>query len=432
MKEKEKGLRRKVLVGITLVSLLSLIAWPAMMASAQEISVLITSHFVPAFETEVEAQAQRWMKERPGVRVTIDWVGTEEQAATLLAEAESRRGHDIVNLESFDYALFKESLLPLNDMTEELAAEYGGWTQAEKELGYIDGSWVACPWFIHTFVAVYRTDYFEEVGVTREMGMNATWDDMLVWAEKLAAIGHPIGVPVGSNNDSDCSVGPLLWSFGGVTVNEEGEVAIDSPETAAALEYSKKLFSYMPKAVFGWTAGGDNNQFILTGYGSWTMNPPSIYDSALKTLPDIARHLDHVRTPAGPFGRFRSGSVWCLGVWKHSPEPELASEFIKFLMSKENWYAQLVASEGYNQPTLNEYRDHPIWRDRKSLNQYEPMEETLHMMGWQYGPSAAGKKTFNLHIVPIMFAKATTEGVSQAIDWAKAELEVLWREELRR
>jgi len=430
IRKRDKG--SKVVLGITLIFLSVLIAVPAMGGPAKELSLLIVSHFVPPFETEVEAQAQQWMKERPDVKVTIDWVGTEEQAATLLAEAESGTGHDIVNLESFDYALFKRSLLPLDDVAEELAAENGGWTQAKREIGYVDGHWVACPWFIHTFVAVYRTDYFQQIGVDREMGSRSTWDDMLVWAKKLAAIDHPIGIPVGSNNDSDCSVGPLLWSFGGATVNREGEVTIDSPETVAALEYSKKLFQYMPKAVFGWTAGGDNNRFILSGYGSWTMNPPSIYASALKSLPDVAKYLDHVRTPAGPAGRFRSGSVWSLAVWNYSPNPELAREFIKFLMRKDNWYAQLVASEGYNQPVLKDYQDHPIWRDRKSLNQYEPMEETLHMMGWKYGPSAAGKKTFNLHIVPIMFAKATTDGVQAAIEWAETELKTLWKEELRR
>jgi len=424
---KDKNKRVKVLMGVILISLSALVLSP-LIAVSKEFTIMIESHFVPAFEEEVNRQVQRWAQEKD-VKARVDWVSTREWVAAALAEVESQKGHDLVFVKSFDTGTYKDNLIALNEIAEDLAQEHWGWSYSVNEVGFIDGRWVAIPWFIHTHAPVYRTDYFQEIGVTRDMVFEATWNDVLDWAKKLRAIGHPLAIPFGHNYDSDVILAALLWSFGGVTVNEKGEAIINSPGTAEACKYVKELCRYMPEEIYGWTEGS-NNRFMLSGYGSFTTNPPSIYAAALTMNPELAGRLQHAPNPSGPAGRFRCGDVWGLGVWNFtSPDrQELAKSLIHYLMEKGNWYAQLVSSHGYNQPTLKEYTAHPIWRQNVALHGYEPMIEEFHLIGYRYGPAAETKKIFDLHILPIMFEKAArVTTIPEAITWAENELEKIFR-----
>jgi multiple sugar transport system substrate-binding protein len=415
-----------VFLGVIVLTV-ALSARPGLCGAAAEITVLIQSHFVPAYEQELKKQVEAWGKQK-GVATRVDFVSTAEFNAKLVAEAETKAGHDVVVFRNYDAALYKDSLTDLDGVANDLANQYGGWLPIARETSFFDNHWKVVPYYHQSFPAVYRMDLFNEVGFTREQVHNLTWDKFLEAAKKLHAKGKPVGFGISQTNDSDLILYPLLWSFGGSTVDKSGRVAINSPQTTKAIEYVKELAKYMPREVLGWD-DASNNRFIMSGQGALTFNPPSIWVVAQKEVPDIAKLLDHAPVPAGPAGRFRSTGSYYFGVWKFKQSPP-AADLIRFLMTRDNYKAQIDASGGFNQPFLKAFQGFPVWKDNVPLNAYEPASEDLQLQGWP-GPAskaAAAQKAWVMHIVPVMFGKAVS-GTSprEAMQWAEGELKQLYR-----
>lgn len=400
---------------------------PGTCGTAAEVTVLIQSHFVPAYEQELKKQVEAWGKQK-GIPTRVDFVGTAEFNAKLVSEAETRAGHDVVVFRNYDAALYKDSLTELDGVANDLGNQYGGWLPIGRETSFFDGHWKVVPYYHQSFPAVYRMDLFKEIGVTREQVHNMTWDQFLEAAKKLHAKGKPVGFAISQTNDSDLILYPLLWSFGASTVDKAGRVAINSPETAKAIEYVKELAKYMPREVLGWD-DASNNRFILSGQGSHTFNPPSIWVLAEREVPALKGLLDHAPVPAGPAGRFRSTGSYYFGIWKFKPA-QPAADLIRFLMTQENYKAQVDASGGFNQPFLKAFQTFPVWKTNVPLNAYEPAVEDLELQGWPGPPekAAAAQKAWVMHIVPVMFGKAVT-GTSpqEAVRWAEEELKQLYR-----
>lgn len=418
---------RTVWVAIALaVPLLVLAARPGLCGTPTEITFISNTHFVPAFETEMKRQLEAWGKPK-GIPTRADFVASAEFNAKMVSEAETKAGHDIVLIKQQQPALFKDSLVDQDALAAELNPQHGGWVSIGQQ-GFVDGHWKGIPYYHQSYCAVYRKDLFQEIGVTREQVQKMTWDQLLEVAKKLYAKGKPVNFAISQTDDSDSSLYPLLWSFGGSTVDKSGKVAINSPETAKAIEYVKEIAKYMPRDVMAWD-DSSNNQIMLSGQGSYTFNPISIWVTAEKDVPALKGLFDHAPMPAGPAGQFRATTAYVLATWKFKASP-LVTDLIRFLMQKDNYQRMIEVTQGYNQPLSKAFTTLPIWRTNIVLNAYEPVVETLAPFGWP-GPTEGGPaavKAWGMHLIPVMFAKAVTGTPTQeAIRWAEEALKQLYR-----
>src|SRR5208337_480557 len=198
------------------------------------------------------------------------------------------------------------------------------------------------------------------IGMSSEDVAKLTWDEFLEAARKLRANNTPVGMAFSDTSDANDDSFSVLWSFGAQMADSKGNVTINSSETAAAIEYVKKLAKFMPEDILAWD-DASNNRFMLSGSGSWTLNAPSIWAVAKKDNMPIQAKIDHVPIPAGPAGRFRNALPISLGIWKFSPNIDLAKDLIRFLLKKENYEKQVEASWGYNLPLLVGNRTSKIW-----------------------------------------------------------------------
>jgi len=410
---------------MTVLFLLVTLSHP-LFAQQREITLLVRSGFVPAFDQELERQMKEWSKQHQGVTVRIDFSSYKELPIKFASESESRKGHDIVAFEYMSPIIYSESLLPVDDVVIDLGKKYGGWKPITKQFTFYDGHYRAVPWYYSSGLINYRTDFFAQIGETREKVHRYTWEDLLAASKKLAAIGHPGGFEFTPDPDANDPLYSLLWSYGGSTVDEKNRVIINSPETAQAIDVAKRFFSTFPREVLGWDSAS-NNRFILSGAGAWTVNPPSIWISALKDFPDIAKVLDHAPMPSGPKGQFRFVNSFSLGVWKFGKNLELAKDLVRFLLEKKQFFNQITAGMGYNQPFLKGYDEDPIWRQTPVLNAYEPGPETLGVPGWRAPPDPRASKVYHNWVIPNMFAKAVTgTPVPEAMQWAEKEIKRLY------
>ncbi|MEM4592842.1 MAG: extracellular solute-binding protein [Sulfolobales archaeon] len=404
----------------------SFLVGPAKAQPRRTVTMLHQSHFVPAFNPELERQVTAWAAQR-GVAARIDFLASRDIPARIAAEAESKSGHDIVQLRAFDAALYRRSLIPLDDVATALEREHGPWLPIARYVGFVNGRWYGVPWYHWSALAVVNRGHLARLGMTVDAVAELDWNGFLAVAERLHRQGTPVGIAISQTFDSNDGLYPILWAFGGRTVNEKGEVVINSDETAAAVEYVKRLFRFMPRDVLGWDDAA-NNRFLLSGVGAWTPNAPSIWAVAkLQNLP-IADQIDHLPLPRGPRGRFRSTNTLSLGVWNFSANVDLAKDLIRYLLRPENVARQVEASMGYNQPFLQRYTQLDYWRRERALRHYEPVRETLAVPGWP-GPAGEGAQLAYVEfIVPQMFARAITgTPTSEAIRWAEQELKARYQ-----
>jgi len=415
--------RREFLIGAAgamagLSGILALKQPPAV-AAKPEISLLTWNHFVPASDEKLRQLAEQFSKER-GIRVRIDGIAHRDLPNKLAAETQTKAGHDLVLLLNHSPALFRDQLLPVDDLCEELGRKYGGWWEFGREGCRHGGHWQAVPWYYNTFPGTYREDYFRQVGE----GAPDTWQDLLRAGKKLKGVGHPIGFAIGQTNDANDALFSILWAYGARAVEADGRtIAINSPKTAEAIEYVKALYSEcMEPEVLSWD-DASNNRFILSGKGSWTLNPISIYLAAQKDLPEIAKVLNHHLPPAGPAGRFGTGILFSVGIWRFSKNPEAAKGFLRFLFEEQPYNAWLEAGGGFNHPLLKRFDQNPVWRRDPKLKVLIGYARWMHLHVWPAPSSDKTQLVDQLFIIPNMFAKAVTGTPTKvAMEWCEKEL----------
>jgi multiple sugar transport system substrate-binding protein len=370
------------------------------------VTLLTWSHFVAGYNEELKSEVAAWAAQK-GVNARVDFLSLPDLTTRLTAEVESQQGHDVVVVWNFSPALYKENLLNLDDVATNLERQYGPWADGGKYLCQIDGHWKALPWTNQALLANINTKYWAQAGYTPSQVANLTWDKLLDAAKKLQAIGHPVGFALNATFDANGGLYPIIWSFGGNVIDSKGNIVLDSPQMRAAMEYVKKLAQFMPAEVYGWDDAG-NNKFILSGVGSWTPNPPSIRPAAIKSQLPVTDEIDHVSMPSGVNGSYRVADFINLGIWKFSKNIDLSKDLVSYLLSQDSMKKQVMASQGYNVPSLTGYPLLANWWKENSdlrLGYYNPSPDQVRPSGWPAPPGKTIQIVYNLNIIPQMFAK---------------------------
>lgn len=407
-----------LIVGVLAVSFTAVEAQAQKPAKA-EFSILMFSSFVAKNDETLKEIAKEFAAQR-GAKVEVDVVAIREMYPKLAAEAESKAGHDIIGFENLQVSVYQESLLSINDVINKIEKKYGGFAAVTKEACYRKGEWKALPWWIVPFNATYRMDYFAQVGER----VPESWDDLMRAGQKLKSIGHPIGFALGSCGDANNSLYQVLWAFGAKIATSEGIVAIDSKETRGAIAFVKELCDKaMTPDVLGWADNSANNKFMLSGTGSWTFNPISVWVTAKRDLPDIAKQLNHHGVLSGVRGKFGAGDFYSLGIWKFSPNKKIAKDFLAYLYEKDVMNRYLASGDGFNLPTHPQFYDHPVFQDPK-LAGLKGYTKSLHLTGWPAPPDARAQEVYQRWVVPNMFMKIVSgsASVEKAINEAEKEL----------
>jgi hypothetical protein len=412
--------------------------------SAGRVTLGLWDHWVPGANDVLRQIAEEWGRQN-NVEVVIDFITSigDKDLVTAAAEARARTGHDIMVHRTWQTAVYKDILEPLDDVVADIEREWGAYNEIAAYLAKHDGVWrsIVAPTGSHSYPMVSRLDLFREhtgidltelfpAGPRDQARIDAEWtyDTFLEAAKKLHAAGYPFGNPIGQTSDSQDWLGPLFASFGAFAMNSSGEITIDSDGTRAALEFMKELTSVMPDDVYAWDDAA-NNRWIISGRGSCIQNPPSAWAVAKRDAPDVAAQLWHHDTPAGPKGRFRGALPFCWGIWEFAENKQAAKDLLRYLAAKPQVAKLLWASQGYDLPLQDSYYDHEVWLKEGppsgTLYNYPGRgTETVIVAGYPAPPQVAAR-IYNEGLYPVMVARVTQggESIDDAIAWAAEELE---------
>ena len=436
---------RRRFIATTAAASAAAIGFPYIRTShaAGSLSVAFWDHWVPGANNTLTALCQEWAKKEK-VDIKIDYItsqGNKDQL-TIVAEAQSRSGHDILQHPAWFAQTYQKQLEPVDDVMKPLIQKYGKVAQAAEFLATSKGHWIAVPAVTGTQVKppLLRLDLFKKVGidilemypVNKEPTKAAdkwNWELMLSAAEKLKKEGHPIGLGFGQTTDSVDWVGAAFHSFGADLVNEKGDIIIKQNDAVKqVLEYMQRLAKVMPQDVFAWD-DASNNKYIISGQGSLIFNPPSAYAVAKRDNPEIAKHLYEIPYPIGPKGRFAGYLPYLWGTWNFSKNKSAAKSLLSHLLQRESVEKLVTASIGYDVPSFESMRDFKVWEEvnppKGVVYHYPPRKDQTTWVACAPAPAGMAQQMYTQAIMTKMIARCTTGGdsVGKTIDWAASELE---------
>jgi multiple sugar transport system substrate-binding protein len=375
--------------------------------------VLRPAKFIEPDERWFRANTKKYT-EATGIPVRVDFVGWEDLRPQTAVSANTGAGPDIIIGWPDDPHLYTSKLIELTDLAEYLGAKYGGWYFLPQRYGKQWGTdrWISLPIGGSSGPIVYRISWVKEAGFET---IPTDLDQFLALCRKLKANGHPAGFALGNSvGDAAGYAHWLLWSHGGYIVDEEGHVALNRPETIAALKYGKELQKTFIPGTLSWL-DPSNNKAFASGDISLTANGVSIY-YALKQDPKtaaMAEDTGHAPLPFGVVGKPPMSSAMLNAmVFRHTRYPNVAKDYLRFIMEVEQYEPWLNDCLGYWAQPLKAYANCPVWTSDPKLAIYRDGCGNEFWNGYKGPITAASSAVTAEYVLVHMFAAVVSDSAT--------------------
>jgi multiple sugar transport system substrate-binding protein len=315
-----------------------------------ELRIMQWAHFVPAYDQWLDnTYVKRW-GEANDVEVKVDHINNALLYSTGASQVAAQSGHDLFWFIS-PPSTFQKQVVPVTDIVQEVSRKLGPMSRVARKSTYNPKTkqFYGFPDDYAPDPVQYRRSYLQEAGVSLN-----SWESLRQGAPKLKAIGHPLGLGMSNEIDSNMLLTSLLYCYGGFIQNEENRIVIGqgAPRRGAieALTVMRDIYRRgMSDEVFAWTAAS-NNQAFLAGRLSVALNAISIARSAeLSGNTALSDDTWLASIPRGP--HMRMGNEHVMGVfviWKFAKNKEAAK---KYLIDQQLGYREhFVRSGFYNFP----------------------------------------------------------------------------------
>jgi multiple sugar transport system substrate-binding protein len=283
--------------------------------------------------TKLSTLADAFMKDNPGVKVTVTPVDWGQAVAKLTTAIAGNTTPDVSQMGTDMMGQFGATgaFDPVPSDIDPSAYFESAWNT-----NIVNGTPSGVPWYVETRLLYYRTDIAQKAGIS---AAPATWDDLKATATAMKSKGGAKwGISLGTKNWQEYF--PFLWQNGGDVVDASGNPALNSPQAVEALTFYDSFFKddLTPKSVpegFDITPAfvkGDNPMFFS---GPWHLGLiDTAGGAAFKDKWAIAPMPKKVTTTS-----FLGGSN--MVVFKNTKNKDAAWAFVKFCSDPKTqalWY----------------------------------------------------------------------------------------------
>ncbi|MFC4600560.1 sugar ABC transporter substrate-binding protein [Cohnella hongkongensis] len=319
-------------------------------------------------------------EEKEGVKVNLELIGIQNYFDKVMVELST--GSDAYDL----FYVFGEKisqyvdggwLNPLDELiadktlTDDQLLDKDDFMERAVTSGTFDGQLYGIPVLASTTLLYYRTDLFEQAGLTSPPN---TWDELAEYAKKLHKDGIAGVAMRGSRaqTESTWTFSMPMYAFGGGYVKdfpEDMTPIVDSPEVAQAADYYADLLRNY--SIKGATTSKYSDIIVSVQQGDvamWIDGAPLVkqYDDPEKSK--SSGKIGYAIVPEGPSGRFAALNTHFLSMNQKSENKELAWKFMQWATSKEmfvklavdGWHVAGTRESVYSDPRFlekNNYGD---------------------------------------------------------------------------
>ncbi len=381
-----------------------------MMVQAPKLRILRWTHFVTVYDAWFRQLAESWGEDN-GVEVQIEYVEDDSIVPLLMDAIAAGEGPDIVETHA-PAASLELDVVDLGDVAAELESLYGAQDALARASSRnpTTGKYYGLTTAYAVWPACYRRTAWEAVDMASGP---ATLDELLVNGEMIRQMTQQfVGLGFSDEDNTERSLRAILWAHGAREQDENQQIALDSPETRAALAYAKELYerAIATQDVFNWDPGS-NNDSILSGASSYIINPISAYREAQRQDPTVALDVFFARPPSGPAGAGKvMVSTFTQLVPNYSKHKSEAKDFLLHLVGAGAF--EVYNSELYNLPAFpvgtdelqTYFGNDPFYSDPPDkLALFSNARDWSANVGYPASANAAIADVFNASIIAEMF-----------------------------
>jgi multiple sugar transport system substrate-binding protein len=333
-----------------------------------------TPNRVAAFE----ALAEEYNKTDPEYPVKVQVQDWDQVYTKIAGAAQSGKQPDIL-FAIPDFATYVRNLglgQPVTDVVDDLDSEYG-LTDAAKAPYQDEGDYWAVPLYGMVQMLWYHKDMLAAAGIEPP----TTWSELEAAAAALSTNGTSgIALPAGKNLATD----QVLYSFmvtGGAAnfFTEDGEVDIDTPETAAAFELYNDLLKYSPSdsASYAW---GEPQAAFNSGAAAMAVEKGQYLAPFAEESGKDPSELGCAPIPVADDGG-EPGSIYysngAMVLSDDEAKQKASGEFLKWLMEPDNYGDFLNAEPGLFLPVTSDGAELEQWRSNETLSTYSECVDAM-------------------------------------------------------
>ena len=286
--------------------------------------------FIPAFE------------KKTGHTVKVTEIPYGEMHQKLMLSVQLKQGQ-------YDVAQFDNSFLTpfgasgaMRSLDGMIAAskdyDIADFDKGQQDYGKYQGKTLGLTLSTEPMIQWYRTDIYKELGLKPA----GTWDEFMANAKKVKESGKGDGAIFGWGANASWWWMTLIWSYGGHLYDDKYNPTVNSAEAVKATQYLKDMLAYGPKGAISATSDDATNKFLATDIGAMVQ-----YSGYWGMLLDPAnqKYLGKIGTapmPKGP-AAITHLAGWNIGIPTDAKHPEIAWQFLEFVLGKANAKAYLQA-----------------------------------------------------------------------------------------
>ena len=368
--------------------------------------------FVPACDQLLRQKLFPEAEKALGIKVTYETVNGNDLQPRITSAIQSGAGPDILMLFNNHPHLYKDSLVDLSDVADEVGKEQAGFYGISKGNCMADGKWVGMPMGIIGAMNAWRKSWFAAVGYDK---FPETWDQYRDAGKKMKAKGQPIGQALGQSfGDPPTFAYPLLWSFGGAEVDDSGKVVLNSPESVEAVKYMTAFWKdAFDEGGLAWD-DANNNRAFLAGTVCSTLNGASIYIESLRK-PEAYRTADgkplkddinHAPLPGGPKGQFGFHTYTSHVMPNYSKNQKAAKDLMRFIHAQPVYEQWFTTAKGFYTPGTTGWETHKMWDEDPVMKPFAVAGRLGLTPGHKGPPNAKAAEALSKYLIVNMFAEA--------------------------
>jgi multiple sugar transport system substrate-binding protein len=279
--------------------------------------------FIPAFEKAT------------GHKVNVTEIPYGEMHQKLMLSVQLKQGqYDVAQFDNSFLTPFGAAgtMMPLDDRIA-ASKEYdiSDFGKGQQDYGKYKGQTLGLTLSTEPFIQWYRTDIYDALGLKPA----TTWEEFRANAKAVKESGKGDGLIFGFGPNVSWWWMTMVWSFGGNLYDANYNPTVNSPEAIAGTQFLKDMLAYAPEGAISATSDDATIKFLSTDIGAMIQ-----YSGYWGMLLDPAnqKHLGKIGTAPMPKGAVDVTHLagWNIGIPADAKNPDLAWQFLEFVLGKSN------------------------------------------------------------------------------------------------
>jgi multiple sugar transport system substrate-binding protein len=349
-----------------------------------KLQVIQNQDFHPDHNNFVRQQLEEWGKFNGwtmDITYTAGFTGGGDLNQKLVAQVQSGTQADLLFHDTgVRQMVFLDVIEDVTKLTEEIQQKQGPTHNGMKRGIFFDNKYWGVPFYTRAGGYYFREDVLKENGLNAQQiaeSYNALRDAALKVSDPDKK-RWGWGMTVNRSGDGESMVQGVIHAYGGRLQDESGQIVkLNSPETAAGLEWLKETYTdpkwakMLPPGVNAWNDISNNEAFlagtIMITQNAGTMLAKAYFDKVphANTIyaSEWVKSQDGTRAASGGGNRFH--------IIKGAKNREAAEDTIRFMLGKEFQQTLWKISTAYALPAYESGWADPIVKENANSMRYK-------------------------------------------------------------